>query len=443
MTRSRQWMKWVLYALLVGGGVTGVISLWSDSPDKDVVATHPTDSESISVTAVEAKRGDIQEWVFADGTARSVQREYLIFQNAGRVTYIKDGLREGSHVTAGEELAHQDQRQYAADIAAARASLKEAKAQKEVSQAELKQAWTELRLAEKKFQRFAVLLKQTSASQQEYDQAQAEFARTRETVAQARSRIAAANTQIESAKARLDQEQVQLEDTTLVSPIDGVVAYSNINEGGYFMPNIVRTDTEQAALQTVPMVVIDPDRFEIIVQVPSYERSRIEAGQLALIAPSGEAMQQSNTKGPIEQRFPSRGEIYSLTPAISPGGRSIEVKIRTTHGAEALKDGMFVTVWIATASHHDVVLAPLDTFVYRDNQPFVFAVSTEDGIVHERQVELGLQGFANQEIVSGVQAGERLVTEGRFQVSDGVHVRMLGEDKGEDTNRMARSGGDE
>jgi multidrug efflux pump subunit AcrA (membrane-fusion protein) len=195
---------------------------------------------------------------------------------------------------------------------------------------------------------------------------------------------------------------------------------------------VVRTDSEAAALQTVPMVIIDPSRYEVTINIPAYERGRIEVGQPALIEPDNKGLEAADlpildAPSPefITDQFPVRGEVFSINPAVNPGGRSIQIKIRTTAGAERLQDGMFVTAWIAAEQRDDVVVAPLNAFVYRDNRPFVYVVDPQTGAVAARAVKLGLGGFTQQEILTGVEVGEQLVTDGRFQLSDGVRVEVL------------------
>ena len=236
-----------------------------------------------------------------------------------------------------------------------------------------------------------------------------------------------------------------MEKTELRSPIDGVVAYLNTKKGYYFMPSLVRTDDETAALQTVPMVVIDPAVFEVTVSVPAYERQRIKPGQTALIATSeqnikaivegqqeaaGEKNDSASARVAQLPESPVQGEVFSVNPAISPGGRAIQVKIRTAEGARRLEDGMFVTVWIATEQRKNVVVAPMGVFTYQDNQPFVFVVDRKTSTAALQPVTLGLQGFGVQQILSGVEAGDLLVTDGRFQLSDGARIRLLSDAEG-------------
>lgn len=421
------------------------IALWQRRDNTTTSVNSERKKSAVTVRATEARQGSIQAWIFAEGTVRSARREYLTFENPGRVTFIQSGssgneLREGDLIKANTLLAQQDQRQSLAEIRTFESSLREAQTQLAVARAELVQARTDETLARTTFERFAVLVKQKSASLQEYDEAQAQAAKAQAASASAESQITAAQARVEAAESRLAQAKVEMEETELRSPIDGVVAYLNIKKGYYFMPSLVRTDDETAALQTVPMVVIDPSVFEVTVKVPAYERQRIKPGQTVLIATSEQnikaikAGQQDTADKNGEKasaqiaqlpESPVRGEVFSVNPAISPGGRAIQVKIRTAEGARRLEDGMFVTVWIATEQRENIVVAPMNVFTYQDNQPFVFVVDRKTNTAELQPVTLGLQGFGVQQILSGVEAGDLLVTDGRFQLSDGAHIRLL------------------
>jgi RND family efflux transporter MFP subunit len=430
-------IKWSILAVVIVA-VLLVVRWRLQSSAADTADQSERKPPALTVRVTPARLGSVQSWSFAEGTARSIRREYLIFENAGRVAYIKAdehgrALREGDTVTAGELLAYQDQRDYDAEIRTAESSLLEAKTRADVARAELGQAATDYALAETTFKRYAALLEKNSASQQEYDEAQARATNAKASVTRAESQITAAQAQVDAAESRLSQARLNMEETELRTPIDGIVAYLNIEQGIYFMPNIVRTDSESAALQSVPIVVIDPTAFEITVNVPAYVRDQIKIGQAVLIAVgdsdmvaavSGNAAAAQSIND-ILAGFPVHGSVYSVNPAISPGGRSVQVKIRTTTGAKELSDGMFVTAWIATDQHEQVVVAPMNAVIYRDNQALVYIADADTGTARERQVTLGLRGFSVQEITTGVEAGELLVTDGRFQLSDNAKIQLL------------------
>lgn len=390
------------------------------SEKEEIVEKKPT---AITVETAPATRDTIQTWTYAQGNARATRREYLNFENAGRIAYIKPDLREGSEVKSGELLVKQDQRRLSADLETAESSVTESTTQRDVARTQLTQALTEQTLAEKTFERFRVLLEKESASQQEYDEAKAKADKATSGVAQARAQLRASEAQIIAAEARSSQSGVAFEETELRSPIDGIVSRLNVVEGFYMTPGIVRTTTEEALLQTIPIVIIDPSNYEITVDVPPVQGAVVKVGQTAYIKPGGSA--EANTESFDPDAFPVHGEVYSVTPSVTPGRRTILVKIRTTKGAELLQDGTFTTIWIATLKKENAIVAPLGSFIYRENEPFVFIANPETKKAEMRKVTLGIQGIDEQEILTGVSEGELIITGGRYQLSNGVSINLL------------------
>ncbi len=378
----------------------------------------------------------IQAWVFSEGTARSVQREYLTFEMTGRVTFVGPE-KAGEPVKKGQVLAQLDKRKYAADVDAALASIQEAKTNAQASQADARQAGTQLELSRTQYNRFVQLQRRNAATEADVEEAKAKLDNAESAVAAAQAQAEAVKSQIEVTEAKLRQAKIALEEAEIVSPTDGIVAYLNIEEGRYFTQSNVKTTNESEALQTIPMVVIDPSQFEITVDVPSFQAERIAVGQQVLLLPGGtsEAATISAVEGVVDASpgsapsWQAHGEVYSVNPAVNPGGRSVQVKVRTTLGAEYLRDGMFVTCWIASQSKADAVVVPFDALLYEENLPYVFVYrpgeQPDEGTVERRNVALGIQGLTQREVLSGVEAGEQLVTDGRYRLVDGAPVRVL------------------
>lgn len=127
--------RWVIAAVLLVSlvGVGGWLATRPsrDAPDQPAGATATRPAQP--GRAVQAERESIRAWVFAQGTARSIRREYLTFERSGRVIYVKPGpggrdLRPGDQISEGEVLARLDRRQLQSEIDSAEAALAEAKA---------------------------------------------------------------------------------------------------------------------------------------------------------------------------------------------------------------------------------------------------------------------------------------------------------------------------
>ncbi|GAA5232569.1 efflux RND transporter periplasmic adaptor subunit [Verticiella sediminum] len=347
-----------------------------------------------SVRVVPVERRELQGWVYSQGTARSRQREFLTFTQQGMVTYVDDSLSVGSPVEAGQLIANQAPDRPQADLRAARAALAEAQAN--------------LALAQVTRKRYQTLIDQRSASQQELDEAVV--------------RVQQAAAARDNARAQLAQAQLTVDESRLVSPIDGVLARLNVEQGRYFMPNTVQTNSEQNALRTVPAMVIDPERFEVRVDLPSYDFRRIRTGARAVIGDDPPLDGQD-----VDPVGDGRivGAVHAIGPSLDPETRTFEVIVHAEGGMQGLQDGEFVAVWIAEPALTETLAVPLDALRFRSDQAFVFVLDGQTGKVVERRVELGQQSGGHRAVLTGLEAGERVVTEGRAALQDGQRVRVI------------------
>lgn len=431
-------LRWILpiFAIIAISGCGYWLTQADEESPPMANATDETTSR-LSVKLASAIRSPIQAWVFAEGTARAVQREYLTFEATGRVTFVGPE-KPGVPVKKDEVLATLDKRTFAAEVDAALATIEDAKTQVQAAIADAEQAKTSSTLQQRQYERAEQLFRNNASSKQELEEAKAAMENARSAVQAAASRARALSSNIAVAEAKLKQAKIELENSEIKSPIDGLVAYMNVEEGFYFTQNMVKTTSESDALTSIPFVIIDPSQFEIIVDVPSFDAQRIEVGQKVIVLPGGTADQTilgtlegqpstnaANASGARGTAWQATAEVYSVNPAINPGGRSVQVKIRTSGEVEKLRDGMFVTCWIATEESDQAIVAPLDAFLYEENRPYVFVYQPESETVQRRSVTFGIRGLSRYEIATGVAADERLVTDGRYKLVDGTPVSVI------------------
>jgi RND family efflux transporter MFP subunit len=392
---------------------------------------------AVSVRVTPATATEVQPWVYAQGTARAYRREFLTFASAGRVAYVNPNLRVGSPIRRGQVIAYQEPERVQADVANAEAGVVGAQAELTAARAAQDEARANLELARVTFERYRILIEQNSASQQELDQARAQLEQAEAALQRANAQIGALQAQVEASRSQVSQAQVLVSESRMVSPINGVIGRLNIEQGQYFTPQIVQTGSEQAALRTIPALVIDPAAFEINVDLPSYYFRQIQIGSSVVIG-VGQAESQpasggggdGDTGGPLGPPLPIgeyqvRGRVHAISPSLDPETRTFEAVIRTTAGHTQLQDGEFVATWIAGPTEVNALVVPLDALRFRDGQGFVFVVDRE-GVAHEREVALGQQSGNQQVVLSGLRAGEMVVTEGRARLTDGTRVRVLG-----------------
>ncbi|MGB3642749.1 MAG: efflux transporter periplasmic adaptor subunit [Rivularia sp. (in: cyanobacteria)] len=481
---------WWLVALLgaLAGGVA-IVRPWESAPEETPV----TKTAPLSVRTTKAQREPIQAWVSSEGRVRAAKYKHLTFEVEGDVTYLarRNGrrLREGDRVKKGELLARVDDRKLVADVRQAEAAIAEARKQKAASAAQVAQARSQVsqarsqvsqaqaqvsqarsqvqkaqtarNLAATNLERYRLLINSGAIARQEFDtrqnalrDAEADVRAAQSQVNSAESQVQSARSQVDSAQAgvtaaqqqleatsstiataeaRLTQAKVALEGASIYAPFDGVVAYLNYTEGEYFTPQAVSSQLGgdyQGILERIPMVVIDPSLYEVIVDLAGSNGEKVEPGQRAYVA--SETNIKTSTSGNTDNQTlianaRAEGEVFAVNPAISPGGRAIEARIRLNPATtKNVRHGERVLTWIAVEEAPNAVVVPINTIVYRDQIPYVFVVNKE-GIVEQRKVELGIKGITKQQIISGVKAGESVITQGQNRLVDGAPVTVISE----------------
>lgn len=351
-------------------------------------------------TAV-ARQDAIREFEFAQGTVQASRREFLVFESSGKVNFIKtnaegETLREGNPISEGQLLATLESDTENASMQSAQSSLEAARAG--------------LRSAQSAFERAENLKAGGAISERDYERAVTSLENSR--------------ARVDSAEASLVRSTTSLRSAQLVAPFDGVVAFMNISEGQYISPSSFNSSSESSAIRTAPLVVIDPESFEIRVDVPAFVGERLAVGQPGFVLRQ-EALTRlqsigAESPGALVQEL-LQGSVVSVSPAIYPDDRSIRTRIRMQADASNLRDGEHVTVWLQVGLKQDATVLPANAVAKRADRSLIFVVDG-NGRATQRQVEVGLVGLAGVEVLSGVDAGERVITVGKHRVRDGDNV---------------------
>ena len=276
---------------------------------------------------------------------------------------------------------------------------------------------------------------QVQSAQSQVRSAQSQVESAQAGVTSAQEQLEATSSSITTAEARLTQAKVALEGASIYAPFDGIVAYLNYTEGEYFTPQAVSSQLGgdyQGILERIPMVVIDPSQYEVIVDLAGSTGEQVEPEQTAYLASENNlknninnSVGENTVKETLVANARAEGQVFAVNPAISPGGRAIEARIRLNPSTtQNVRHGERVLTWIAVEEEANAIVVPLNTVVYRDQTPYVFVVNSE-GVVEKRKVELGIRGITQQQIISGVESGESIVTQGQNRLVDGAPVRVV------------------
>lgn len=177
--------------------------------------------------------------------------------------------------------------------------------------------------------------------------------------------------------------------------------------------NTKAVDTGQFVKEGVILAtLVDTSRLRLRFRVSEGESLRAREGQEVSfkVAAIG------------DREFPAK--IYHVGEMADPATRQVEV-VGWVRNPGVLKPGFFAEVTLATESHKGALVVP-EGAVQASDRGFV-AYVVEDGKARVRQIQIGLRtGTGVVEIVSGLKAGETVVTEGSDRLADGVSVQPAG-----------------
>ncbi|ODS52055.1 MAG: hypothetical protein ABS36_18010 [Acidobacteria bacterium SCN 69-37] len=152
------------------------------------------------------------------------------------------------------------------------------------------------------------------------------------------------------------------------------------------------------------------DHTELVIEPDERNLAWIREGQVA----------RASADAFPDRQFDARVDF--VAPAVDARRGSIEVRLVVPDPPPGLRPDMTVSVELAVATEHDVVVVPSEAL--RDvtsGTPFVWVV--EGARVARRPVMLGLRGDGHSEIVSGLDAGAEVVLATDRPISDGQRVR--------------------
>ena len=262
-------------------------------------------------------------------------------------------VQEGDTVKQGDLLVTIDQRQV---------------------RAQLEQAQANLEIASKEYRRYQQLLKEQSASQQEFDRAEARY---------------------REAQAAVDSARVSQKDALVRAPYDGRVVTKMINPGDLASPGTPFFTIEEEGLFCTDLVL--PERY-------------IQAIQLGL---------EVKVVVPAMDNEEFSGDVGRIVPSADARSRSFQIKVRMPEGPD-FKSGMFARVFLPVGGA-GMLLIPQTAIVVQGELTGVFVVDKEM-IARLLLVRTGKVYGDQVEVLSGLNDGQQYVKTVPLTMHEGVKV---------------------
>jgi len=305
---------------------------------------------------------------------------------------------EGDAVVAGQTVLFQvDAANRQNSLTIAEQNLAVAEASLAVAQASAQKTEAEAHKANLDFARYERLHKDGRVSDNEFEGAQVQHEAAKAAIDVARAQVDLAERQVKQAEASLAIARKNLDDAKVTAPISGFVSSRTAEPG------------EQMSVGRVVLRIDDLAEIEAAAYLP--------AQYYADVVPN-----QTTFRLGIAGREAGQHVVTYRSPTIHTVLRTFEIKGRVEDAGESAVPGSMADLTIVFESRQGLGV-PSASVLIRNGKPTLFVA--QEGKAVLREVQTGLQNDGWTEILSGLAAGEPVVTEGQTQLRDGLPVNVL------------------
>jgi multidrug efflux system membrane fusion protein len=222
----------------------------------------------------------------------------------------------------------------------------------------------------------------------------------------AKSRLAAAEALVRGAEAQASDAQILLGDTSVRSPISGVIVKRDIEAGTFVGPG------------APAFSVADISRVKFVFGAPASLLPRLTQGAPVTV-------HVDTIDADLE------GTVTRISPTGDPKSHVFDVETTIPNADGRLKPGFVASLGFAPETKNaPTIVLPLGGVVRsaHDSRGFaVYVVRNEEGtsVARLREVTLGAVIGSEVQVVSGLQKGDLIVSTGATLLVDGSHVRIL------------------
>ncbi len=231
--------------------------------------------------------------------------------------------------------------------------------------------------------------------------------RLRQGEANAEADLDAAAARAKQADATVANLRATIAKKTIRAPFDGRVAIRQVELG-----QVVSQGTPIASLQSVSPIHAD-------FWLPQQALAQLDPGQRTRL--------HVDTFGDAAWE----GEITTVNPEVDPGTRNVRVRATFENRDGRLRPGMFANVQVLSDEKREVLVIPATAVIFAPYGDSVFAIEQrKDGagktgaVVRQKFVRTGERRGDLVAVVSGLEAGERVVSSGAFKLRNGTAVAV-------------------
>ena len=386
------------------------LALWPGCSNHESGEVAPT----VTVQVATAETEKIERKITTDAVIYPLSQAALTPKISAPVR--KFMVERGSHVRTGELLAQLEDQDLIAAVTDNKGAYEQAQAAyenatkgslpEEMKKAELdaKAAQETLQVAQKLYESQQNLFKQGATPRKNVEDANLTYIQARNQYDLARKHLEslqkfgneqelkAAEGQLTSARGKYEGAQAQLSFAEIRSPIDGVVTDRPLYSG------------EMAAAGSPLITVMDLSRVVARAHVDQQQAALLKVGNTASISAPG-----------VADDIP--GKVTQVSPALDPGSTTVEVWVQAANPHERIRPGASVRATIVAETVPKAVVVPaVAVLTAPDGGTSVMVVDAQNK-PQQKSVKVGIREGDDAQVTEGLQAGERVVTVGAYDLS--------------------------
>lgn len=208
----------------------------------------------------------------------------------------------------------------------------------------------------------------------------------------------AAAAQVAQSQAGVNAAQIQLNDASITSPINGVVSAKDVKVG------------QIAGGQSGSVTIIDSSSFTAEISVPGEVVGKIQIGQSVQVSVS--ALENKKVTGVIDK----------ISPNSSSKDNSYTVKVKVSNSTGELKAGMFAKVSLPSEKKDNILTVPNEALKIENNVNYLYLA--DNGKVKKLSVDVGISDEKVTEITGNIKAGADVIVEGQNLLSNGDKINI-------------------
>ena len=305
--------------------------------------------EAPSVSVVQVSVREVPQTATYTSTVLPYVKNNIVPQTGGRITKIN--VEIGDAVKEGQVLA-------------------------EIDKAQLQQAQLSLQNQEVELARLKALYEAGGLSKSDLDAIETQYNVTK--------------TQVENL----------LENTVLLSPINGVVTARNYDVG----------DMCSVASPIFTVEQIAP--VKVLVGISESDYSKVK---------KGDSVELTAEAVPGKTFY---GKINRIYPTIDPSTRTFTVEVVVQNNYMTLRPGMFVRATVDFGSNNNVVIPDVAVVKQQGSGERFVYILNQDGTVTYQKILLGRRMGTEYEVLEGIEDGAKVVTGGQIRLKDGIKVTV-------------------